>query len=663
MKKKFILAAALIASFFIGTSKAYAADSFTINNLNTDDHSATIFVDDSSYDGLTINTNVTFYELNDYILYKVQLKNTTEYDYKINGISNDNTDSHITVEHELEGGQDIVPAGGSATLDVKLIFSTDLSTNERLSSDQLYYLNALNITLDAQKLAPIQLSNPQTLDTVVNYVALAAVCGAGLVIATKYRKKAGALVLILGVSLIGLKATNTRAVEYNYIDDDIVVEFNGAHINIVSPKAKWDSYLVGPLTKSNIATINFAKWSDAQALEGYTPVDISYPTDGSNEGAVFLYYKENGEGLYDVIISSPYGYSEYKDSDMTELFSHLNNVTEINLTYLDMYNVTNMTNTFNGITRETGVGIASISDMQKLTTLTFGDHLNTSRVASMRSAFGGLVHLQTFTPEKLDVRSVTDMHYLFAKNTELKSLDLSSWDTSNVVDMSGMFNDAYGLNEINLSNFNTSNVKDMSLMFAVTGTTDKTIALDLSSFDTSNVENMFGMFAEFPTPIDLSGFDTTSVTDMSYMFQDIDMVTLDITNFDTSNVENMRYMFSSIADHNYHGKLEKVLLGDNFVTDKVKDFEGMFAAFKGKEISLKNLNLQSVTNRKAYQDMFMRTKNLEKIYVKEMPSFNYGYDYTVSYHTFWSSKLNLGNNYSNYFTVWDYDTYGDPLNQ
>ena len=119
----------------------------------------------------------------------------------------------------------------------------------------------------------------------------------------------------------------------------------------------------------------------------------------------------------------------------------------------------------------------------------------------------------------LNVSGITDMSYLFAKNTnngysfdhnKFKG-DILQWDVSNVTDMSYMFYD---------SEFNN----------------------DISEWDVSKVTNMQYMFAYSLFNGDISMWDVSHVTDMENMFTG-SMFNGDISQWDVSNVLNMYGMF------------------------------------------------------------------------------------------------------------------------
>ena len=213
-------------------------------------------------------------------------------------------------------------------------------------------------------------------------------------------------------------------------------------------------------------------------------------------------------------------------------------------------------------------------EMDKLTTITGLNYLNTSEVNNMSGMFRKCNSLTSLDLSNFNTSKVTDMSAMFIKCTELTTLDLSSFNTENVTNMNCMFEDCSSLvslnvgsfntskvtdmyclfnacknlENLNLSSFNTSKVENMGMMFYLCA---KLNSLDLSSFNTSSVDNMNQMFANCVnlTNLNLSSFNTSKVTHMDDMFYNCSkLVTLDLSSFNTSKVERMTNMFQKCSN-------------------------------------------------------------------------------------------------------------------
>lgn len=160
-------------------------------------------------------------------------------------------------------------------------------------------------------------------------------------------------------------------------------------------------------------------------------------------------------------------------------------------------------------------------DFNYITTIDFGDNIDTSNVTKMNDMFWGCSSLTTIDfGDNIDTSNVTDMSDMFYACQALTSLDLSKFDTSNVMTMSLMFYQCKALTTLDLRNFDTSKVANMGEMFY---SCQALTSLNLSSFDTSKVGNlnmnyMFGCCYRL-TSLDLSSFNFSNDYLFSNMFK------------------------------------------------------------------------------------------------------------------------------------------------
>ncbi len=246
------------------------------------------------------------------------------------------------------------------------------------------------------------------------------------------------------------------------------------------------------------------------------------------------------------------------NKDCSRMFSDLINIQSIDFgNCVNMENVTNMANMFNGCSALTSLDLSSF---------------NTEKVTNMGSMFSDCSALASLNLSSFNTANVTNMAAMFNKCSALTSLDLSSFNTSNVEAMNFMFFKCEKLSSLNLSSFNTANVTNMASMFDDCSALE---SLNVSSFNTANVTNMCEMFSRCSslTSLDLRNFNTAKVTDMYCMFNECSALTLlDLSNFNTSRVTDMAYMFcycSNIA--------ELKLINFDFRNVDVDDgFDGMF---------------------------------------------------------------------------------------
>ncbi len=168
---------------------------------------------------------------------------------------------------------------------------------------------------------------------------------------------------------------------------------------------------------------------------------------------------------------------------------------------------------------------------------------NTERVTAMNGMFSYCYNIEGINfGDTFSTENVTSMREMFYQCNSLKKLDLSKFNTSKVTDMYYMFGGCYSLQTLDLKNFNTENVENMSRMFH---NCNSLTTLNVSSFNTSKVTNMAYMFqvCRQLTQLDLSNFDTSNVTDMTFMLSNLNNVqkiNLSNANFDSvKSYDNM----------------------------------------------------------------------------------------------------------------------------
>ena len=284
----------------------------------------------------------------------------------------------------------------------------------------------------------------------------------------------------------------------------------------------------------------------------------------TNDDRVVAYLREcqcepKEENKYDLIIAGPGGV--VAPANMEYWMQRNKSLKTADLTGLKMSQVTTMFRMF--------------ADCTAMTSVNFGENIDTSNVASMYDVFSNCQSLTTIENlDKFDTSNVTTMMGMFWQCFSITSLDLSSFDAANVTAMPGMFTDRKNLTNITFSeNFDTGKVTAMYSMFS--GCRSLT-SLDLpKSFDTSSLKNATHMFQNCTSLTSLTlpeSFDTSNATEMQYMFcgcTSLTSLTLP-ESFDTSNVNNMEFMFYNCSS------LESLNLPESFDTSSVTNMQYMF---------------------------------------------------------------------------------------
>ena len=213
---------------------------------------------------------------------------------------------------------------------------------------------------------------------------------------------------------------------------------------------------------------------------------------------------------------------------------------------------------------------AWFNGMDRLTSITGLQHLNTSRVTNMSLLFAYCRRLKSLDLSSFDTHNVGNMQGMFMQCESLQSLDLSTFDTSEVIFMNGMFDHCTSLQSLDLTSFNTEMVTDMTDMFYYCSSLK---TLNLRSFRVMSVTSMFQMFAYCKSleTLDLSNFQYMLINSTVSMFEGCTALkSIDLSNFFTDDVTAMTNMFYGCSS------LTTLDLG-SFNTEKVFDMRYMFA--------------------------------------------------------------------------------------
>lgn len=274
----------------------------------------------------------------------------------------------------------------------------------------------------------------------------------------------------------------------------------------------------------------------------------------------------------------------YFHEDSSRAFKNLSGLQVLNLNDFDASYTKNMTEMFSGLEKvynidTSGLNAKSVTNMAGIfgynarTSHISFNGFNTENVTDMSRMFEGCTDLTSVDFSNINTKNVTTMRYMFRRATKLAALILEKFDTSNVVDMYGMFSNMTALHHIvGLNKFNTEKVENMDGMFwncVSLGT------LDLSSFRTPKLKIMRSMFYGMSglMNINLSTFDTSNVTNMSSLFEGASRLTeLDLSSFRTENVETMERMFALMP-------AIQVIRITNFKTPKLTNVTELFSKF------------------------------------------------------------------------------------
>ena len=205
----------------------YADNNISITNIEIDDISDNTLVNkDPTVDGLSFSVDTTFFEVNDFIKYKIEVENSSSDDLVISDDLKFKGNDYITYDFKMDG-ESILKANSKKTLYVTATYTKEVDDNmfenNVYNNNGVMQLNLANLT-----------NNPKTghSNIVLSIISLIMI-GFGVYMVIKYGKKDTALIIIMCLSLIPISVFALEQFKLK-INANIVIEKDVPTFNICS---------------------------------------------------------------------------------------------------------------------------------------------------------------------------------------------------------------------------------------------------------------------------------------------------------------------------------------------------------------------------------------------------------------------------------------------
>jgi len=138
-----------------------------ITNIEQIDITEGLKVDDPTYKDLTINFNIKFNKVEDFIKYKVTIKNDTNKDYEIATTNNDSKDDYIKYKYKFDDDDKIIKANNEKILFITITYDKEVSLSKFVDGK---YIDEKKVSISLSN----EEKNPKT--SVGIYVLISIVC-------------------------------------------------------------------------------------------------------------------------------------------------------------------------------------------------------------------------------------------------------------------------------------------------------------------------------------------------------------------------------------------------------------------------------------------------------------------------------------------------------
>ena len=220
--KKLSFLIVLFLSFMI-MPNVLAKDTVSIESVTVDSKSdSTIIVNDATYNGLSINFDVKFFGVNDYIKYKVVVDNPTNKDYEITSNSDLNIGEYISYDYNYGDTGNIIKKNSQMTMYINIKYNKEIPNN--LFKNGIF-TERNNLTIDLGNDDSNNIVNPKTGNYILIFVIMLMIIGISIVVFNPLNNKKYYSLIIIGILLLPISIYAIEKLQIN-IDSNVVVSTN-----------------------------------------------------------------------------------------------------------------------------------------------------------------------------------------------------------------------------------------------------------------------------------------------------------------------------------------------------------------------------------------------------------------------------------------------------
>ena len=221
----------LIFSLF-NIGKIYAeVDKFKLVDVSIDNKSESVDASIINYDKNIVNSKIIYHKVNDFMIYKLSIKNQDNNNYKIVTISDDNTSNYLTYSYEKHENEEF-NSGNTKDLLVKITYSNEVKNMSKRNINDPVKIIVTLMDEEGNVINNDVIINPKTGDRVGIYLVLCIFSLIGLVLFAMKRnrklKKSLLLILLLLPAIVKAATASYVVILNNNIKlhDKLLVKIN-----------------------------------------------------------------------------------------------------------------------------------------------------------------------------------------------------------------------------------------------------------------------------------------------------------------------------------------------------------------------------------------------------------------------------------------------------
>lgn len=226
------LAMVFLSCVFFAIKASANQTIFKLTSVSINEKSADVITTIDDFDSDDINLNVEFHRIDDYIVYKLVLKNTSDNDYTLKTISDNNSNSYISYEYDKHENE-VIKSGDSLEILLKAIYKneqTDITNRNQIENFKLLFSfeNEDGVPVDGN----IDI-NPKTGDNIYIYYIIAGASLIGIAVINikfKNNKVKNLIILIVLLTPVIVKAAESSFTilikSETKLFDKLVIKYN-----------------------------------------------------------------------------------------------------------------------------------------------------------------------------------------------------------------------------------------------------------------------------------------------------------------------------------------------------------------------------------------------------------------------------------------------------
>ena len=201
------------SAFNIGKVLA-SVDDIVIENASIIDKSSTTDASIISQNKDKLETNVTYHNVNDYVEFKLTLKNNDSKKYTIKTISDNNTNSNIVYEYDKHENEEFT-SGSEKDINIKITYKTEATDKNGRDVNNNVEFTITFVDEDGNESDKVVPINPKTGDNLIIYIITGSISLLGLILILKNKKLSKSLLAILLITPFIVKAA-TLSYTFNF---------------------------------------------------------------------------------------------------------------------------------------------------------------------------------------------------------------------------------------------------------------------------------------------------------------------------------------------------------------------------------------------------------------------------------------------------------------